>query len=78
MADQENNTRLVVPSAGGAKKELTNEQLKVYIHKARAKIRKLEEENKSLVSDVKKGTSASTSASEEGEESAMLYCVRNA
>lgn len=36
---------------GAAKKDLSNEQLKAYIHKARAKIRKLEEQNKASAVD---------------------------
>lgn len=38
-------------AAGGSKKDLSNEQLKAYIHKARAKIRKLEEQNKASAVD---------------------------
>lgn len=43
------------PSDGTTKKDLSNDQLKAYIHKARAKIRKLEgqleEQNKALPED---------------------------
>lgn len=38
-------------SDGAAKKDLSNDQLKAYIHKARAKIRKLEEQNKASAID---------------------------
>lgn len=52
MADQAPNEAEAPPERQGAKKELTSEQLKSYIQKARAKIRKLEDENKSLVTKV--------------------------
>lgn len=37
--------------AAANKKDLSNDQLKAYIHKARAKIRKLEEQNKASAVD---------------------------
>lgn len=51
MADQASTGADDPPDGGGGKKEISNEQLKAYIHKARAKIRKLEEENKSLIAN---------------------------
>lgn len=64
MADQTSDG-VDDPSDGGAgKKETSNEQLKSYIHKARAKIRKLEEEDKLLIADA--GDKQPTSDAGEG------------
>lgn len=70
MADQASHE--VAPSPDGAgKKELTKDQLKTYVHKARSKIRKLEEQNQSLVAKVEEATqqSASANGADKGERS---------
>lgn len=56
MADHPPNGRMAAASPGGGldaggtptKKELSNDELKVYIRKIRTKVKKLEEENKAL------------------------------
>lgn len=80
MADQASHE--VAPSPDGAgKKELTKDQLKTYVHKARSKIRKLEEQNQSLLAKVEEATqqqqrSASANGADKGETSCVcLRCV---
>eukprot|EP00904_Undaria_pinnatifida_P014045 jgi/Undpi1/9771/HiC_scaffold_27.g12227.m1 len=69
----------VAPSPdGSAKKELTMDQLKTYVHKARAKIRRLEEYNQSLSTKVGEleGAQQSASASADGADQGLLSSLR--
>lgn len=68
----------VAPSPdGSSKKELTMDQLKTYVHKARAKIRRLEEQNQSLSTKVGEleGTQQSASSSANGADQGEVSCV---
>lgn len=68
----------VAPSPdGSAKKELTMDQLKTYVHKARAKIRRLEEYNQSLSTKVGEleGAQQSASASANGADQGERACL---
>lgn len=47
----ESSGEAAAPSDGAAKKGLSNDQLKAYIRKARAKITELEEQNKASAVD---------------------------
>lgn len=59
---------VTAPSESGPKKELSNEQLKAYIQKARSKIKKLEQENKSLLEQVQQADENSAAeTSDRGE-----------
>lgn len=70
MADQASHEVAASPDGAG-KKEHTEDQLKAYARKARAKIRKLEEQNQSLLAKVEEATrhSASANGADKGEMS---------
>lgn len=55
LMTDESSEGAATASDGTPKKELSNDQLKAYIHKARAKIRKLEEQNKASAVDAGRG-----------------------
>lgn len=75
MADHGNDDTMEAPpsgaSEGTSKKELTKEQLKLYITKMRSKMKKLEEENTSL----KTAAASSLSVSRVSEDDAGEYVI---
>ena len=72
MADQASHEVDASPDGAG-KKELTKDQLKSYVHKARGKIRKLEEQNQSLLAKVEEAKQQSASAN--GADKGEMGCV---
>ena len=55
---------------GGSKKELSYDQLKAYVHKARVKIKKLEQEKESLKQQADESCASQTANT--GENTAVL------